>query len=70
MPEEIKIESPCIRNCCLDGEDVCLGCFRHVDEIIEWGAATNKRRQEILAIADSRKEAKRKTIKKGWPDVN
>jgi uncharacterized protein len=26
--------SPCIRNCCLDAAEVCLGCGRHLQEII------------------------------------
>lgn len=43
-----NIESPCIRNCCLNENDICLGCFRHVDEIIEWGPASNERKQQIL----------------------
>jgi predicted Fe-S protein YdhL (DUF1289 family) len=60
MLDKTSVPSPCIRNCCLDGDDICLGCFRHVDEIVEWGAATDERRQKILALADSRKENKRK----------
>lgn len=50
-----KIESPCIRNCCLNEGDVCLGCFRHVDEIIEWGSANNGRREYILENAKKRR---------------
>lgn len=50
-----KVESPCIRNCCLNEDDVCLGCFRHVDEIIEWGSADNGRRECILGNAKKRR---------------
>ena len=50
------ISSPCIRNCCLNEEDICLGCFRHVDEIIEWGSTDNKRRQHILTNSVKRRE--------------
>ncbi|WP_239649575.1 DUF1289 domain-containing protein [Methylocucumis oryzae] len=29
IPENVtKIDSPCVRNCCLNNDDVCLGCFR------------------------------------------
>lgn len=49
-----QIKSPCIRNCCLNENDVCLGCFRHVDEIIEWGSAEKKRRESILENARKR----------------
>jgi len=50
------VASPCIRNCCLNEEDVCLGCFRHVDEICEWGSATNERRNDILKDSRQRKD--------------
>jgi len=41
--------SPCIRNCCLNEKDICLGCFRHLDEITGWQRFTE---QEKLAILD------------------
>jgi len=53
-----KIESPCIRNCCLDENDICLGCFRSVSEITDWGQASNKRRNVILLNAKKRAEDK------------
>jgi uncharacterized protein len=31
-----EVTSPCVRNCCLDELDICLGCFRHIDEIMAW----------------------------------
>lgn len=50
-----EVASPCIRNCCLNEEDICLGCFRHVDEICEWGSAGNERRKIILHNSKKRK---------------
>lgn len=52
------VSSPCIRNCCLDDDDVCLGCFRTLDEIIAWGTADDTRRQRILVAAAQRKQQK------------
>ncbi len=49
-----RIESPCIRKCTLDDNDVCVGCFRHIDEICAWGSASNDRRREILQLAAER----------------
>ncbi len=46
--EVVPIRSPCVSNCCLDDEDICLGCFRHIDEIIGWHSADNDRRKEII----------------------
>ena len=47
-------ESPCVRNCCLDEADVCLGCGRHVQEIIGWGPASAEERRAILERAAAR----------------
>jgi predicted Fe-S protein YdhL (DUF1289 family) len=45
---ETSIKSPCRRNCCLNQEDVCLGCGRSIDEITGWQRASNSQRQQIL----------------------
>ena len=49
------IENPCVRNCCLDGDDVCMGCFRTLDEILVWAASNDTQRQKILKLADQRR---------------
>lgn len=43
-----KLGSPCIGKCCLNEKDICLGCFRSLEEIKEWGQASESRKQEIL----------------------
>ena len=48
--------SPCIRNCCLDDEDICMGCFRSVEEIMQWGGADDVVKEQILKQADLRKQ--------------
>jgi len=53
------IESPCVRNCCLDDRDICLGCFRSLQEIRDWSLATDEYRQSILLLADKRKKDKK-----------
>jgi predicted Fe-S protein YdhL (DUF1289 family) len=51
------VPSPCIRNCCLDDEDICLGCFRSLEEIIVWGTIDAIEKRRILEIiAQRRKE--------------
>ncbi|WP_215395837.1 DUF1289 domain-containing protein [Rheinheimera oceanensis] len=47
-------ESPCVRNCCLDQHDCCLGCGRLLSEIIEWHNADGMRRGAILDLAAKR----------------
>lgn len=51
-----EIQSPCVRNCCLDDKDMCVGCFRVMDEILIWGQADDKQKREILILCDSRKK--------------
>jgi predicted Fe-S protein YdhL (DUF1289 family) len=50
------VSSPCIRQCCLDDNDVCLGCFRSLEEITAWGDASDSRRRRILDRAAQRKQ--------------
>lgn len=46
--------SPCRRECCLDDDDICLGCGRLLAEIREWKAADSPRRRQIIALAEAR----------------
>ncbi len=43
-----KIESPCVRNCCLDKQDICIGCGRTLEEIKQWQALSRDVKQKIL----------------------
>jgi len=52
------VKSPCIGTCCLDERDVCLGCFRSLEEIKSWSAADNAARHSILADAIRRQQEK------------
>jgi uncharacterized protein len=49
------LASPCIRNCCLNEVDICLGCYRSLVEITQWGPASDAHKASILAAAISRK---------------
>lgn len=54
------ISSPCVRNCCLDEADVCLGCFRSIEEILQWSAATEQQKQAVVERAVTRKQEHRR----------
>ncbi len=51
----MPIASPCVRNCCLDKQDVCIGCGRKVKEIIRWADASDKEKQQVLIVEEKRK---------------
>ena len=48
------LPSPCQRNCCLDEQNICLGCGRSMQEILDWGQADSARRQQICQAAEAR----------------
>jgi len=50
-----EIESPCVRNCCLDNKDFCLGCFRHLDEITRWRSLTQEQKRQVMDLCADRK---------------
>lgn len=52
---EPTLQAPCVRNCCLDQNEVCLGCGRHLDEILQWHHASPEERGRILARARDRR---------------
>lgn len=45
----VSVSSPCVRNCCLDENDICLGCNRSLTEICAWSGATDAEKRDILA---------------------
>ena len=32
----LEIASPCVGDCRLTTDDICVGCFRHINEILAW----------------------------------
>ena len=50
------IASPCVRNCCLDNQDICIGCCRHIDEIMAWRHLDNKEKQSVLIQCQQRQK--------------
>ncbi len=49
------IASPCVRNCCLDEKDICLGCFRSLTEIMQWTQVDEETRLEFIKKSKARK---------------
>lgn len=50
------IPTPCIKVCCVDGESgLCLGCFRTLPEIAQWGGLDDQARATVMAELPSRR---------------
>jgi uncharacterized protein len=50
------VASPCVRNCCLDADDICLGCFRSLSEIMRWSESSEEEKNAILERCNLRRE--------------
>ncbi|MCF6144755.1 hypothetical protein PMAG_a1627 [Pseudoalteromonas mariniglutinosa NCIMB 1770] len=44
----------------MDGNDICLGCFRTLAEILAWHSANPEQKQHILNECQNRKNARHK----------
>jgi predicted Fe-S protein YdhL (DUF1289 family) len=53
------VASPCVRNCCLDAEDICVGCFRSLSEIMRWSESRDEEKNAILQRCDLRREERK-----------
>lgn len=51
-----ELASPCIRNCCLDEGDICMGCFRSLTEIMQWREVNKEEKLAIISEARERKK--------------
>jgi predicted Fe-S protein YdhL (DUF1289 family) len=60
MHDEQRVASPCVRNCCLDETNVCMGCHRTLDEIVAWGTAAPAEQRAILARSSTRAAERRR----------
>ncbi|MCK0537826.1 DUF1289 domain-containing protein [Alcanivorax sp. CY1518] len=48
------VASPCVSICALDGDDLCVGCFRTGNEISYWGRLPAPWQREVLARSQQR----------------
>ncbi|WP_438466106.1 DUF1289 domain-containing protein [Marinomonas sp. PE14-40] len=54
---EPEIKSPCMSLCCLDDNDVCIGCHRSVKEITAWSRMKYQERKETMQRVAEREQA-------------
>ncbi len=52
--------SPCNRHCCLNEDDMCIGCFRTLDEILQWSASDSEEKMRIIAECKKRRAESRR----------
>lgn len=57
--DDFPVASPCVSVCSVDGRTgFCLGCWRTLKEIAQWGRLSNEERRGVLrAIRERQAEA-------------
>ncbi|MGK0444240.1 MAG: putative Fe-S protein YdhL (DUF1289 family) [Bermanella sp.] len=50
------VKSPCSAVCALDENDVCIGCYRTGDEIMNWGTMDNSEKIKVLENVSEREK--------------
>ncbi|WGV98769.1 DUF1289 domain-containing protein [Vibrio sp. YMD68] len=53
--QRAEIASPCTRNCCLNEKDLCLGCYRTLQEILDWSSMTSEQKVYVKQQCELRK---------------
>lgn len=51
---EISCPSPCVGQCCLNDEDICIGCGRLLEEIVNWSGRSDEEKVTIVRNAAQR----------------
>jgi len=60
--EDPPVPSPCVRLCTLDDGDLCVGCYRSLDEIKLWAALDSAGRRAVLAEAERRRDRAKRPV--------
>jgi len=51
-----NIDRPCLKKCELDKNDVCLGCYRTLDDMRCWHSSNKDEKVEMLQLAEVRQK--------------
>jgi uncharacterized protein len=61
------MKSPCRRECSLEG-DVCTGCGRTKEQIINWSRYTDQQREEIMEVLPCVPAQPQRFVSRSWKD--
>ncbi|NOX48479.1 MAG: DUF1289 domain-containing protein [Chlorobi bacterium] len=50
-----KIKNPCIQVCKYDDDQVCIGCYRTMEETRDWIDYSEKEKAEVLKKVEKRR---------------
>jgi len=71
MNDTSPVESPCVKVCVLDATgEMCVGCFRTLDEIGHWARFSNAERAQVIArLPGRRRQAEAASAPAAWAPV-
>ena len=52
----MNLPSPCVARCALNRHQVCVGCYRTIEEIVNWKSLSDETQQEVIAELTTRKQ--------------
>jgi len=58
------IEKPCIRQCTLNDEEICMGCFRTFNDMLKWHKSSIEEKKHVLQLAEERSIAHTNKVNK------
>ncbi len=50
------MDSPCVACCKLNHDKICTGCYRHIEEIVDWNKRPDSEQLQILARCAARRQ--------------
>lgn len=56
------IPSPCVKQCTLNEQNVCIGCWRNLEEIKQWAVTNDGIRKKVLSNIKKRQQLAEKII--------
>jgi len=69
------IQSPCVAKCGVNEDDICMGCYRNIDEIVGWSKADDAFKAQVWKKIPGRKAELGKGVnsekisKERWQEV-
>ena len=54
----MTLKTPCIKLCKLNEENVCVGCYRSIEEITNWRNLSLKEQKQVMETTKKRKRIK------------
>ena len=49
-----RVPNPCVNLCSLNGDNICIGCYRTIDEVGAWGRLNDEERLRVLENCEMR----------------